>query len=322
MKREYTFFALLLVSALLSLNCSPQFTPSPQVPTATRGQLTPYTLPPPSQTPTLIPVVTSTQEALLPTSTPFTYKIQEGDTLYGIALRFDTTVDKIIAANPDLSSNILSPGNTLVIPSGEEGSIPDLPTATPIPLPLSDPVCYPANEGGLWCFVSVFNDQDILLENISAVINLYEKTGELAASRIALPPINILNKGDQIPLSAYFPPPTPETYRVFASLLTALPSAVEAKPLPIEDQDITYREDRHLAMITGKVNLENVDQTMFQEIWVIGIAFDGEGEVAGIRKWVSDKGLSSPDLQSVSFQFNVYSLGPPIAEIKLITEHY
>jgi len=322
MKREYTFFALLLISALLSLNCSLQFTPSPHDPTATRGQLTPYTPPPPSQTQTLIPIVTSTQEALLPTSTPFTYKIQEGDTLYGIALRFDITVDEIIAANPDLSSNILSIGDTLIIPSGEEGLIPDLPTATPIPLPLSDPVCYPANEGGLWCFVTVFNDQDTLLENISAVINLYEKTGELAASRIALPPINILGKGNQIPLSAYFPPPTPETYRVFASPMTALPSTADEKPLPIEDQDISYTEDRQMARITGKVNLENVDQTTFQEIWVIGIAFDEEGEVAGIRKWVSDQDLSSADLQSVSFQFNLYSLGPPIADIKLITEHY
>lgn len=322
MKREYTFFALLLVSAFLTLNCSPQLTPSPRVPTATRGQLTPFTPPPPTQTPTLIPILTSTQEALLPTSTPFTYKIQKGDTLYGIALRFDTTVDEIMAANPELSSNILSIGNTLVIPSGEEGLVPDLPTATPIPLPLSDPVCYPATEGGLWCFVTVFNEQDTLLENISAVINLYDKMGELAASKIALPPINILNKGNQIPLSAYFPPPTPETYRVFASLLTALPSAVEAKPLPIEEQDISYTEDRQLARITGKVNLENVDQTAFQEIWVIGIAFDEEGEVAGIRKWVSDQDLSSPNLQSVSFQFNLYSLGPPIADIKLITEHY
>lgn len=54
----------------------------------------------------------------LPTPTPAAlYTVQPGDTLGGIAERFDTTVDELIAANGLTDPNALQPGQSLIIPS-------------------------------------------------------------------------------------------------------------------------------------------------------------------------------------------------------------
>ena len=47
---------------------------------------------------------------------PVTYQIVDGDTLWGIAIRFDTSVDAIIRANRLLDADAISPGGRLVIP--------------------------------------------------------------------------------------------------------------------------------------------------------------------------------------------------------------
>ena len=73
------------------------------------------------------------QKIILPTteiieipSTTTNYKVQSGDTLYGIAKKYNTTVD-IIKQQNNLTSNTLSIGQTLKIPSTD---IIETPTTT------------------------------------------------------------------------------------------------------------------------------------------------------------------------------------------------
>jgi murein DD-endopeptidase MepM/ murein hydrolase activator NlpD len=47
------------------------------------------------------------------------YTIQAGDTLFGIAYQFGTTVDALLAANPDVNPKFLSIGQALIIPGFE-----------------------------------------------------------------------------------------------------------------------------------------------------------------------------------------------------------
>jgi hypothetical protein len=166
------------------------------------------------------------------------------------------------------------------------------------------------------------NDQDKPLENVSALLNLHIPSGEISASEIALPPLNLFKKGSRIPLSAHFPPPLPDSYQVYASLLTALPSDTESDSLPIQNKKISFNENKRWALVKGRVSLKNVDQTGFQQVWVVAVALDDDGQVVGVRKWVSDEDVSSGALQHIAFEFYVYSLGPPIAEIQLMTELY
>ncbi|MCS7282626.1 MAG: LysM peptidoglycan-binding domain-containing protein [Anaerolineae bacterium] len=92
--------------------------PSPSLP-PTDGA--PFSTPPiPSPSP--LPTVPS----------PLTYTVREGDTLWDIAARFDTTVQALQAAN-GLSGDLIYPGQVLVIPS----SSAPIPTPSPLSAPLT-----------------------------------------------------------------------------------------------------------------------------------------------------------------------------------------
>ena len=65
--------------------------------------------PPPSIGPTTVPT---------PVPSPVTYKIKPGDTLARVARKFDTTVDAILAANPQITNpNHVEVGQIITIPA-------------------------------------------------------------------------------------------------------------------------------------------------------------------------------------------------------------
>ncbi len=64
-----------------------------------------------------------------PTPTQTIYTVADGDNLYDLSLRFGIPIASIMAAN-GLTSEVLSVGTQLIIPSAEE-----FPTPTPSPLP-------------------------------------------------------------------------------------------------------------------------------------------------------------------------------------------
>jgi len=68
-----------------------------------------------------------------PPPTTGTYVVQRGDTLSSIARRFGTTVNAILAANPQITNpNLIFPGQVLVIP-GAPGPQPPPPPPPPPP---------------------------------------------------------------------------------------------------------------------------------------------------------------------------------------------
>jgi LysM repeat protein len=73
------------------------------------------TVVPPSITP---PTVVPTEATPTPEPSPQTYKIKPGDTLARIARKFDTTVEAIMAANPQIDNpNHIEVGQVIVIPT-------------------------------------------------------------------------------------------------------------------------------------------------------------------------------------------------------------
>jgi murein DD-endopeptidase MepM/ murein hydrolase activator NlpD len=91
----------------------------------------------PSPTPRQTPIVSTPS----PDIAAFQYEVQEGDSLYGLSVRFDTTVDDILALNDLESADELSIGEVILIP-GEPP--PDLPSPSVIPRnPAGDGFVYP-----------------------------------------------------------------------------------------------------------------------------------------------------------------------------------
>ena len=59
-----------------------------------------------------------TSSATTPTTPVVTHTVKSGDTLYGIALKYRTTMEKIMEINPQITNkNIIHIGQVIVIPS-------------------------------------------------------------------------------------------------------------------------------------------------------------------------------------------------------------
>lgn len=256
-----------------------------------------------------------TEQPLLPTPTPFKHSVQSGDTLYGIALQYNISLDRLVSANPGVNSNNLAIGTELVIPFAEDDDLV-VPTPTPYPIPVTDPVCYPARTRGAWCILMAENDQDIVLENITVAINIYDRSLALVNSYAAIPPLNYIFPDQSFPLAVFIDTKLPESFQASSVLLTSLPSGDTTQLTEITQQFFHYREDNKIADISGSVKTSVINPKGTQ-IWIAAVAFN-EGLPVGIRKWISSGDLVTD--QEISFEFVLYSLGPPIDKIQLYSE--
>lgn len=256
-----------------------------------------------------------TEQPLLPTSTPFKHSIRDGDTLHGIALQYNISLNRLVSANPGVNTSILVIGTELVIPFSEDDDL-IVPIPTPFPIPITDPLCYPSRTGGTWCIIIAVNNQDIVLENITVAINIYDRSQTLVNSFAAIPPLNYIFPDQSIPLAVFINTKLPESFQASSVLLTSLPSGDTNQLTEITQQFFQYREDNKIADVSGSV--KTIDPNpKGKQIWIAAVAFS-EGLPVGIRKWISSGDLVTN--QEISFEFVLYSLGPPIDKIQLYSE--
>ncbi len=258
--------------------------------------------------------------APLPSPTPLLYTVVANDTLIGIAVKFNVTLEALLTANPGVDPRFLSVGKVLFIPIGEAQIASAIPSPTPVSLEGPDPVCYLTSSGGTWCFWLVTNTHAQALENLSAQINLYSQNGELLASQTALTPLNLIPAGSQAPLSAYFPPPSPDWNFARAHLLTAVTVSDEGTrylPLQMEGLDVDIAVNGLQATARGQVRLASGSMPA-SLVWIVAVAYDAAGNVVGVRRWESSEALAPGSAQN--FVVEVFSLGPPIDHVDILTE--
>ncbi len=304
---------------LLMTACTAQPTPSASpagdlIPFATSTQSPQIsfplgTLPSPEG---LVPLTTP-----LPSPTPFTYQVQSGDTMSHIAEKFGVSLDDLLAANPEVSSNAMSVGITLKIP-GDPANLTGEPTPTPAPFTVERIECYPTAGGGMWCFVLAHNDFPDFMENISAQISLVDANGGVLGSQTALLPLNILPPNTSLPLAAYFPTASADA-KPQVQILTAiklLPNDERYLPATVNNSLVQVNAGGHNAQVSGQVLLYGTKAA--SQVWVTGTAYDEAEHVVGVRRWESDAGL--PAGGSLPFEFMVSSLGGRIARVEFAVE--
>ena len=308
-------YLVLIIGLSSCVNAQPSPTPvvSPLV------LLTPYISPTPSQEPDLsTPVVVTPTDLPTPTPTPLTYTIVEGDTMLAIALRHGISLEELQAVNPEVNPRLLSVGTVLIIPLGD--SVPPSPmTATPIPLIPTSTDCY-AVPDGIWCFLLVTNDRSRALENISARVVLYDEGGEMFAEGIAITAINRLSADEDIPLVIFFPGNNPGEFQATTNVLTAQPVPKnDARYLNawLEMDEVVISAGGLHAEVSGSIGIP-AKSSPGNLVWVVVTAYDSEGRVVGVRK-LEQFGLLEPGA-SREFKIEVFSLGPPIAEVKALVE--
>jgi LysM repeat protein len=305
------FFILGLVG------CADNSSQADDTPSATVGQITPYrTATQPIRTLAVTQAPTPTPPPL-PTPTPFMYTVVQNDTMLAIASRFGITLDELQVANPEVSPNFLSIGTQLVIPlkfHEEETAAEQL-----LPIEEGEIECFQVRSGGLWCYWLVGNPLDHPVENITAIIRLYDGLGQQVASKTAVPLLNILESGAQTPITAFFEPPVPP-WQLAQGQLQSVVAANQFSERYIsgsfEGLNISISQEGLQAGISGMLRLTT--EQLPEYVWVLAVAYDSEDAVVGVRRWEASEDQLAENTPAFSFQ--VYSLGRPIDHVDMLFE--
>ena len=306
-------FLILALPSLCLASCLPQKTATPPAPLTLVPFLT--STGSPAQTPEILVAA----QTPVPSPTPFTYTVRQGDTFGSIALKFGVALEDLQAANPEISPNAMSIGQVIKIPSNPENPSGE-PTPTPAPFTLQQIECYPTADRGMECFVLVHNDFSDFLENVSVQVTLVDAQQRTLASQTALLPLNILAPDTSLPLSVFFPPEIPLDARPIVQVLTAirlLPGDPRYLPATLGDTLVQVNADGRTARVQGQVRLP-ADSKAASRIWVAGTAFDEAGVVVGVRRWESGEGLSPGE--ALRFEFMIYSLAGTIRRVEFAVE--
>jgi len=269
----------------------------------------------PSLTPT--PNVIVIAETPLPTATPFIYIVEAGDTLSEIAGKFKISQDDLRAANPDVSPNSMSIGMTLLIPDNSSTKT-EVSTLTPVPAPITQTVCHPSADNGLWCFALIQNNTPDILENVSAQITLMDQNNNGIASQTAFMLLDILPPNSSLPVYVFFPNTSAAlSINPQAQLLSAIQlNSNTARYLPamLNNTISQINWDGKTAQLSGQIYLPAESQAA-TTIWVAAVAFDKDGRVVGIKRW--EGGAIQPGA-SINFNFSIASLGSAIEAMEFI----
>jgi LysM repeat protein len=307
---QFRFFFVYLTLYLLT-GCGPQ----PDSPL----RLSPFNLIPYN---TRTPVYNSTPtlpatDTPAPSATPNLYAIAAGDTLSTIAQRFGITLNALLAANPDIQPAQLSVGQVITIPSASQNPVSGL-LATPVPADLGPVSCF-SSIGGLTCLAPVHNPNSEALENVEVQITIFGEDGQSVESQEAVLPLNILQPGQTLPASAYF--------RGISSVHSAL-SQLKASTLLISGDQryilaliqnlfVSIDWDGSSAQVQGQVGPPEGERPAGL-IWLVGVAYDADGQVVGFRRW-EWKG-TVPAGAPQPFAMIVYSQGPAIDHVEMLVE--
>lgn len=276
------------------------------------------TRPPPSPAPTLVATVDAG-----PSPTPFKHVVRPNETILQIALLYGVTADALRAVNPELGSgDLLSIGQELRIPDPEGNPIGSLiPTATPIPLAIQAPMCFPRPTSGVWCLTAIRNASDQTLENLVVEVRAADADGETVEAMEVFPPLNFLPGGGLLPMAAVFGDEAGQ-----AAVSAVVRSAIPANDLetryriPVVTRSMDIRQAGGLSWLIGGMLTVPEDAPVLNRTVLLVTALDGAGQVVGYAVWEPPAELFPGE--TVPYEVRVFSLGPPIAALDVVAETY
>jgi hypothetical protein len=213
----------------------------------------------------------------------------------------------------------LTIGLTLTIPV-DGVTAAALPTPTPVPIKVQNPECYPVVSHELHCLVMIENNQSYSVENVIVQVSLLSKDGEIVATKTAIPPLNLIPAGTSAAISVVFDSPNSPDVIPQANLLTVIPVAQDSQrylQTEIQIQESFVNPSGLQAQVQGSISLLE-EQSDATSVWIAAFAYDQNENIVGLRKWVSNDVLVMGE--KIDFDLTVYSLGPAITRLELISE--
>jgi hypothetical protein len=246
-----------------------------------------------------------------------------GDDLGGIAFRFGVSLDQLITANPKINPSVLIVGNVLIIPPSAKPNPTAqaaAPVVTPVPVDLSQPVCYSDQEKNLTCFSLAHNSLQNSLENIVVDFRRIDTDSGSIFTQRAYAPLDQVLPGANLPLMVVFPSPIPSHFATSVELVTSLPSPQDDTrylPIQLSNQKTIITSDRLSAQVNGQMQLKNGEKSA-RRVWLLATAYGSGQQVVGFYRWQLSGTLATG--QNQTYQFSVYSVGPGIDHVDLIAE--
>jgi murein DD-endopeptidase MepM/ murein hydrolase activator NlpD len=304
---------LLLLLAVLLSACQPTSGDAPPATPTTDAPLQPYLTA--TAAPTTTPNILVINETAIPTNTPQVYIIQQGDTISDLAEQFKISQDLLRAANPDLSPNSLSIGDTIIIPD-PSAPIAAASTPTPVPAPVTQAVCHPTADSGLWCFALIQNDTTSYLENVSAQITLFDSNNNVIAKETAFTPLDIIAPNSALPVYVFFPNIS-ENVNPQIQLLSAMQGdGASYLPGTLNNTIAQISWDGKYAQVSGQISLP-AESNAATQVWVAAVAYDKNGTVIGVKRW--EGGAIQPGALT-PFHFSVASVGGVIEAVEFFVQ--
>ncbi|MBN1877299.1 MAG: LysM peptidoglycan-binding domain-containing protein [Anaerolineae bacterium] len=311
--------------------CDAILTPPPQTPTSTPTSLS---FSGAKATPTIIPGTFLTPIPPTPTftptpvPTPVVHVIEQGDTLFGIALEYGVSFDALVRVNGLDAEQILRIGQTLVIPldEEEESVVPGiaapvnnliLPTPTPLSLSTMEVVLYKTPVGGFWCMGEVLNTTGMPVTNLQLLVTLATVDGTPLLSQVALAAADYLGSEQRAPFAVLFQNPPAgvsdvATLRCHVSFLRSEPvGEITAGFVALNTEDVEGAVSGPQYRVRG--NVVNTTDTAVQRIVVVVTLYDIDEKILAYRQIVlrEEQVLDVGQMQSFSLLLTPQGIAVP-----------
>ena len=222
-----------------------------------------------------------------PTPTPVIHIVEPGETLLGIALQYNISLDALQQVNGVLRPETLQIGQKLIIPIG--GTSPDagggivLPTPTPVAIQVQHTALHQTPVGSIWVLGEVFNPGDTALENVQVQVSLLDVSGEAVITSSTFVAVEAVPAGGRSPFGVLFENPPPEAVAFEAIAIRAeLSRNSDTRYVQLKVADIQARPDGTTYQLTGTVlNDSSTDATATTAIVTV---YDAQQHVIGFRQ--------------------------------------
>lgn len=250
-----------------------------------------------------------------PTPTPVIYIVQPGDTLLGIALQYDVTVDGLQAINGVLSPETLQIGQRLIIPVGgftvpsSSGGI-QLPTPTPVGVEVQHTALYQTPVGSIWVLGEVVNPGTTALENVQVQVALLDAAGKAIAADAQFVALEAVMPNGRAPFGVLFANPPTGVVSFEANIIRAeLSRNVEARYVQLSITDPKLKLEGSIYHVVGSIANDTANNAV--QVHIIATIYDTDRHVIGYRRTVLAEGSISA---GSSLPFDVVVSADPSAK--------
>jgi LysM repeat protein len=218
--------------------------------------------------------------------------VQPGDTLLGIALQYNVTLEELYQVNGVLKPELLQIGQSIVIPvpgsvgkpAGDNSGAVIAPTQPPLPVKVEHAARYQTPVGSVWVLGEVFNSTDQPIENVQVRVALLDAAGQEVASDTPFIALEAIPAGSRAPFSVLFSTP-PDGVIDSQAYVVRADSAYnyDTRYAQLQVTDLQTKQEGSQYRVSGTV--ANTGTTNPVNAQLVITLYDKTGRVTGFRQF-------------------------------------